>query len=60
MANSLQEQLKVKKGNLLDFFNTGYRALEYLNLTTTHSQISGDYKISKQKTDGFEKFLSFD
>jgi hypothetical protein len=57
MANSLQEQLKLKKSTLLDFFNTGYRALEYLNLTTTHSQISGDYKISKQKTDGVEKFL---
>ncbi len=57
MTSSIDFQLKSKKETLLDFIETTKNVLTFLRFTTTDSEFSGDYRISKQRIDGNEKYL---
>ncbi|WP_026952555.1 hypothetical protein [Algoriphagus mannitolivorans] len=57
MLDPLDLQLKSKKKTLLEFFKTSRNVLTFLNFSTTDTLISGDYRISKQKIEGSEKYL---
>lgn len=57
MANPIDVQLKTKKKSLSEFFETTTNVLSYLNFSTTDSLYAGEYRISKQKIEGSEKYL---
>ncbi len=57
MTNPIDVQLRTKKSSLLDFFETATNVLSYLSFSTTDSLYTGDYRISKQKIEGSEKYL---
>ncbi|TXE14757.1 hypothetical protein [Algoriphagus aquimarinus] len=55
--NPLALELKTKKTSLLEFLITTKNVLQFLQFMTTDTAYVGDYRISKQKNDGTEKFL---
>ena len=55
--NPLALELKTKKSSLLEFSITTKNVLQFLQYMTSDTTYAGDYRISKQKNDGTEKFM---